>query len=257
MQNENWIWGFHSLEACLENSPEVIFEILIEQKSGESVDAEMKRLMGAADLLGVKTRVVPRLPRLLDEKRTQGVAALLKEFPEKTLSEVEEKLMEVPDSSIAARQWLLLDGIQDPRNFGALLRSAAAFDVSGVFIRDRHQCPPNGVVAQASAGALFRIPIVVCSTFNPVFKVVENAGIRILGLAADGLPLNQVLPNKREGQSVMWILGGEGGGIRPGLREKCHAQASIPMRDDVESLNASVAASIAFFVASQKLGSKN
>lgn len=255
--DSNWIWGFHSVEACLETYPELVLELQIEaspsQKTGK-VDPEIRRLASSADLAGVKLTEVPRLPKILSERRTQGVAAKLKEFPVKFFSEIEAEFSEVPEEGKSPRQWVLLDGVQDPRNFGAILRSAAAFGVSGVFIRERNQCPPNGTVAQASAGALFRIPIVVCSSFGAIFRRAEECGVRVVGLSADGQSLGQVIPNRRDNQSLLWILGGEGDGLSPGLREKCYGIGSIPMRSDMESLNASVAASIAFYATAQKFG---
>jgi len=86
---------------------------------------------------------------------------------------------------------------------------------------------------------------------------LPEAPVRMLALDAGGLPILQVLPSPREQLSVLWVLGSEGEGIRAHVREKCHAVAMIPIREDVESLNASVAASLAFYIASKKLDSEN
>jgi 23S rRNA (guanosine2251-2'-O)-methyltransferase len=245
-KNQFWIWGYHSVEACIENYPELVVELIVEGEA-RNVDSNFEKLASQA---GVKIIFQKSLPRALSEKRTQGVAARISEFPEKSFSEIEEDFLDAENPG----QWVLLDGIQDPRNFGAIIRSAAAFGVKGIFYGLRNQTPPSGLVAQASAGNIFRIPLVAMSSFQGLWKVLEESSVRVLALDADGLPIHQVVPSVREKMSVLWVLGSEGEGIRPGIRDKCHGVASIPIREDVESLNASVAASLAFYIAQRKMG---
>ncbi len=245
-KNQNWIWGFHSVEACIENYPELVAEVMIEEDSKGGDDSSFLQMVRGA---GVKLTRVKNLPKMFGEKRTQGVVAKISGFPEKSFSDVEDEFMD----SESVGQWALLDGIQDPRNFGAILRSAAAFDLKGVIYGVRNQTPPSGLVAQASAGNLFRVPLISCASFAPIWRLLPEAPVRVLALDAGGLPIQQVLPSARENTSVLWVLGSEGDGIRAGVREKCHAVAMIPTREDVESLNASVAASLAFYIAHRKL----
>jgi 23S rRNA (guanosine2251-2'-O)-methyltransferase len=265
-KNVNWIWGYHSVEACLENFPELIQEILVETNEGDKPISKQQNRSAESSATsgldqnfeklvqnnGLKINRVKSLPRIFTEKRTQGVVAKISEFPEKTFSEIEEDFLNSENTG----QWVLLDGIQDPRNFGAIIRSAAAFHVRGVFYPLRNQTKPSGLVAQASAGNIFRVPLIACPTFHPIWKVLPEAPVRMLALDADGLPIQQVVPSAREQLSVLWVLGSEGEGIRPQIREKCHAVAMIPIREDVESLNASVAASLAFYIAARKLDSE-
>ncbi len=246
-KNQNWIWGFHSVEAALENYPEIITELLLETESTQS-DSSLEKL---AQNAGVKLNLVKNLPKVLTEKRTQGVAARISEFPEKNFSEIEELFFDTESPG----QWVLLDGIQDPRNFGAIIRSAAAFGVRGIFYGQRNQTPPSGLVSQASAGNLFRVPLVSMSSFQVLWKALENAPFRVLALDAEGVPISQIVPSAREKLSVLWVLGSEGEGLRPGIRDKCQGIASIPIREEVESLNASVAASLAFYIAQRKIQS--
>ncbi len=240
----NWIWGLHSVEACLECFPESILEIQVEG------NADFSSLQNALRQSGLEVSKVAHLPKLLSEKRTQGVAARLKGFPGRELKEYLEELtplLETPLEGDKPSQWAVLDGIQDPRNFGAILRSAAAFGVQAIFIRDRNQAPLNGVVAQASAGNMFRIPVVTCVNFSSLVELFRDNAHVILGLEAGARDMESALKEHR--QHRLWILGGEGSGIREGLREKCNALVSIPMAEGVESLNASAAATLAFYLA--------
>ena len=249
---ENWIWGFHSVEACVQCHPDFVLEIQVEAAASDSSEfGKLKKAMGD---VGIKAKTVPSLPKMLKEKRTQGVAAKLKSFPTQDFRHYRTEFEEALQGDEGG-QWVLLDGIQDPRNFGAILRSAAAFGVKGVFVRTKHQCPPTGVVAQTSAGNLFRVPLIAGLSFNPIFDALEGFDVRILGLETGGSTLEKALSGSGGATpKVLWILGGEGDGIRPGLREKCTSLVEIPMSPGVESLNASAAATVAFYATRQKLG---
>ena len=255
MKNETpadlWIWGFHAVSAALECHPEIVLEVQLEADSLAS--AEAKALLELLKQTGLKPKSVPRLPKFLADKRTQAVAAKLKSFHESHLAAYWAELEKLCLSG-TPRQWILLDSLQDPRNFGALMRSAAAFGVAAVFIKDRHQCPPTGVVAQASAGNLFRVPLVECASFNKVIDLFHEHGAVILGLEAGAAPMREALKPLGQGtRHLVWVLGGEAKGIRPGLRERCTGLGQIPMVAGVESLNASTAAGIALFCGAEKL----
>jgi 23S rRNA (guanosine2251-2'-O)-methyltransferase len=231
-----WIWGMHSVLACMECHPELILEI-----QAETSDPALER---AASGSGLKIQRVKTLPRDMSEKRSQGVAARLRHFPLEDFHPDHEALSK-------GGAYCLLDGVEDPRNFGAILRSAAAFGIKAVFVPDRKQSPITGVVAQASAGNLFRIPLFEFTNANRVLEWLKEREGVLFGLDGEGEDLNKVLKNADFSRPVLWAVGSEGKGLRPGLLEKCDQSARIPMADGVESLNASVAASIAFFASHQ------
>ncbi len=245
MRDENlWIWGHHAIEACFDTHPDLLLEIVSERdaaqvaRSADPADALLRRLKGE----GARVAPVRALPRELADKRTQGLAARLKRFPYGKLSDV-ARLRE----AAGPRQWALLDGVEDPRNFGALLRSAAAFGLSGVFVASRGQSPVSGVVAQASAGQCFRVPILLCGNLKEVWSTFSEGPFAVFAtLDAAGEDIETGV-RRLKAEDWVWVVGSEGEGVRSTLREKCEVIVRIPMSPGVESLNVSVASSIAFY----------
>lgn len=248
---DNWIWGLHSVEAALENYPEIFLDLMVELRA----DAKVKdKILSRAREQGVKVKEVNSLPKSLAEKRHQGVVALIKSFP---LQVWDEKAFAQNRESFLAESphMALLDEVQDPRNFGAILRSAAAFGVKRIFIGSRNQAPLSGVVAQASAGNLFRIEIVeVRRSLAELVKFLREEALLTLALDADGENLEDCLQNLQQRgaakrpEALVWILGSEGRGLRSGLAKNCEKLVSIPMAPGVESLNVSAAATLAFYL---------
>ena len=241
MSRESWIWGFHAIEGCLENYPELMLELYLEKNS----EREFAKKLSA---LGGKPQIVERLPKAIIEKRTQGIGARIKYFPTILFNQFRDDL-EGQLTDQTPRQWAILDRVEDPRNFGAILRSACGLGVTAVFVLDHHQAPMTGVVAQASAGTSFRIPVIVCSTWNPLFQLLEEHPVHKLGLDGDGRLIESVVQDaaKAKPAKIFWFVGSEGEGLRHGLKEKCETLVKIPMTEGVESLNVSVASSLAFY----------
>ncbi len=247
MQNSpNWIWGLHSIEACLQNFPEIILELNLQKNADEGIRSRVKALAK-----GLKIIEVAQLPKVLAEKRHQGVAAIIRKFPMESFAE-----SDLTDAYFEATPHMaLLDRVQDPRNFGAILRSAAAFGVKRVYVGSRNQAPLSGVVAQASAGNLFRIEVVEIrkSLADFVSRLREEA-ILTVGLDAKGEGIEEAFAKIRKEvpggkpRGLLWVLGSEGEGLREGLEAKCERRLSIPMEADIESLNVSTAATLAFYL---------
>lgn len=260
--DEKWIWGIHSVEAALDTCPELILDLQLDSHSVDDVSRKeqadeegddpqaLAKILTKAQQHSIKVKTVPQLPKSLADKRCQGVVAKIKQFPLVWLKDYLPELEEALDGGVQA-QYAILDSIQDPRNYGAILRSAAAFGVQAVFVRDRNQSPLTGVVAQASAGNAFRVTIVSCSSLNPVVEAFSKRDLPIFGLETKSEDISQSAERATD-VPLLWILGGEAKGIRHALREKCSKLVSIPMAEGVESLNASAAATLAFFVGMRK-----
>jgi len=139
---------------------------------------------------------------------------------------------------------LVLDGIQDPRNLGAILRTARAVGIAGVVLPQDRSVGITSVVVGASAGALFGLRIVRVPNLVRAMEALKSSGFWLLGLVpeAQGSIFELALPDR-----VALVVGGEGGGVRPLVRRTCDLEARIPMAPGVESLNASVAAAVALF----------
>jgi len=238
-----WIWGLHSVLMAAERRPEILSEI--QYVENDMSDGALRRIEAIKTQSKISLKAVAALPRTLDEHRHQGIAAHVKYFP--LLNEHELTL--AFESQQSAGQWLVLDGIEDPRNFGAILRSAAAFNVHGVIVGEKFQAPVSGVVSQASAGTCFLVPIYeISSTLKLPDLLPKTDLVKIVGLDGSGASLKDFLnaaPNFYG--ATVWIVGAEGKGIHARLKQKIPNFVSIPMHNGVESLNASVATGIVLY----------
>ena len=135
-----------------------------------------------------------------------------------------------------------MDGVTDPHNLGAIVRSASAFGADGVVIPERRNASMTGSAWKSSAGAAARMPIAQVTNLTRSIEDAKKAGFFVVGLDADG---QESLPNfSLAKDSVYVIVGSEGKGLSRLVREKCDLILSIPMSSDMESLNASVATAI-------------
>lgn len=143
-----------------------------------------------------------------------------------------------------------LDGITDPRNLGAIIRSAAAFGAQAVLIPARRSAAMTAAAWKTSAGAAARLPVAMATNLNRVLEQATKLGMTIIGLAGEGaVPLPEA-PGL-DGPLVL-VVGSEDEGLARLVREHCDTLAAIPIADEVESLNAAVAASVALYEVSQR-----
>jgi 23S rRNA (guanosine2251-2'-O)-methyltransferase len=139
---------------------------------------------------------------------------------------------------------VVLDGIEDPHNVGAILRTADAAGCDGVVRQSRHAAPLAGAAAKASAGAVAHVKIAEVVNIARALEILKGAGVWTVGLAGDAPTrydeIDLAVP-------IAIVVGAEGTGLRRLVRERCDFVASIPMQGHVQSLNVSVAAGIALF----------
>ena len=140
-----------------------------------------------------------------------------------------------------------LDGVTDPRNLGAIVRSAAAFGAHGVVVPERRAAGVTGSAWKASAGALAHVPVARATNLTRTLTGYAKAGCTIVGLAADGDVDLTELPRDIATEPLVVVIGGEGRGLSRLVGETCDTIASIPMASAAESLNAAVAAGIALY----------
>ena len=136
-----------------------------------------------------------------------------------------------------------LDGITDPRNLGAVVRSAAAFGANGVIVPERRAAGMTATAWRTSAGAAARIPIAQVVNLTRTLKAAQEAGFVVVGLDADGE--TDLYELEAAVDPVLLVVGSEGRGLSRLVGETCDLRVRIPMTSDVESLNASVAAAVA------------
>ncbi len=144
--------------------------------------------------------------------------------------------------------FIACDGITDPRNLGAIIRSAAGFGASGVIIPERRSASMTAAAWKTSAGAAARVPVAMAKNLNRALEQASKMGYTIVGLAGDAETTVGATPGA-DGPLVI-VVGSEDEGLSRLVREHCDALISIPIVSEVESLNASVAASIALYEAS-------
>jgi len=188
------------------------------------------------------------LDRLTGGAVHQGVALQLPPFE---YADAEDVLADALDSETAPIV-VACDSITDPRNLGAIIRSAAAFGASGVIIPERRSAQLTAAAWKTSAGAAARIPVAQVTNLNRTLKRYANAGFTVVGLAGEAETDVAGFPGI-DGP-VLVVIGSEGEGLARLVRENCDVLVSIPIGSSVESLNASVAASIALYEISRTRG---
>jgi 23S rRNA (guanosine2251-2'-O)-methyltransferase len=207
----------------------------------------LNELMAVARARGIPVRHAPRaaLDRATGNANHQGVIA---KGAAARYTDADELLTQIGLPSSADNQPLLvvLDGVEDPRNFGAVLRTAECAGVHGVFITERRAVGLTETVAKAAAGALEHLPVARVTNLTRLIDELKERNIWCVGTSADAAT---------EYSAWDWTVptaaffGGEGSGLHRLVRERCDALVSIPVRGKIESLNVSVAAGIVLYEA--------
>ena len=157
--------------------------------------------------------------------------------PQQTLEEVLEAVVEPP-------LLLVLDGVTDPHNLGACLRSADAFAAHAVIVPKDRAVGVNATVAKAASGAADTVPVISVTNLARTLRELKDRGVWLVGAASDG---NENLFAADLSGPIAWVLGAEGSGMRRLTRESCDRLVSIPLMGTVASLNVSVATGICLF----------
>ncbi len=178
----------------------------------------------------------------------QGVAAKLNAYEYADPDAVVAEALEQGETPLV----VVLDGVTDPRNLGAVVRSASGFGAHTVLIPERRSAQMTAAAWKTSAGAAARLPVSRATNLTRQIKSFQEAGLMVVGLAADG---DVSLPelDLAEGPLAV-VIGSEGKGISRLVGETCDAMVSIPMASTLESLNAGVAAGIALYAIDQRRG---
>lgn len=188
----------------------------------------------------------PELDRLTGFNGHQGLAARVPAYEYAHPDDLLDAASEAEEPALI----VVLDHVTDPRNLGAIVRSAAAFGAHGVVIPERRAAGVTAAAWKTSAGAAARIPVAQAVNLTRQLKAYQDAGCTVVGLDMDG---DLALPAIAEVATdpIVVVVGAEGGGLSRLVAQTCDHVVSIPMVNAVESLNAGVAASVVLYAVSQ------
>jgi 23S rRNA (guanosine2251-2'-O)-methyltransferase len=243
MSTKQWIAGINAVSAAVEHDAENVREVLIEAgaKNPRLTEIEAQARRKDIDVRRVATQA---LDGVVGNLRHQGVVA--RYAAAKTYSENDlQGLVEAAEGKALV---LVLDGVQDPHNLGACLRSAAAAGVTAVIFPKDKAVQINATVRKTSAGAADSIPVIPATNLARTMRDLQQMGVWIYGLAGEADTSFWSIDLRG---NVALVLGGESDGLRRLTRENCDQLVKIPMPGggDVESLNVSVATGVTLFEA--------
>lgn len=232
-----WIHGVNAvLEALAAGADRVARVVIAEGRS----DGRVRQVQQAARQAGVPVTSQPAaaVDRLAGPGVShQGVIALLQEA---AFADPEAALSQAPSPALL----VVLDGVDDPRNLGAVIRAAAAAGAGAVFVPEHRSAGLSPACVKASAGAVFRIPVARVGNVAAFLRQLKEKGVWIAGLDPAGAPLWGGFDLR---EPLALVLGGEGKGLRRLTREHCDVLLALPLAAGVESLNLAVAAGVALY----------
>ena len=216
-----------------------VSEVLVARGVEEAFVAQLKAT-------GVRMKFAPRieLDQLAGTTQHQGVLAEVEDLEWASVDDI----LDLAEKRGEDLLIVLLDGITDPRNFGAIIRSAEVLGAHGVVVEERRSAPLSPVVAKTAAGATSYLPVAQTKNLPRLMDALKKDGVWVYGAAGEAA---QDVRKVDFSGKVALVIGAEGEGMRRLVREKCDALVSIPLRGRVQSLNASVAAGILLFEASR------
>lgn len=228
--------GFHAVAARLRHRPESIRALYV---ASSRHDARAREIVERAKAAGVSVHSADevRLAEIAGAARHQGVVAVVDAaLPYVTLADVLEHPLEPP-------LLVVLDGVTDPHNLGACLRSADAFGAHALVVPKDRAAGMSASVAKAASGAADTVPVIAVTNLARSLREMKEAGVWVVGAESGG----ESLFSADLAGPLAWVLGAEGEGLRRLTREHCDRIVGIPTVGSVASLNVSVAAGICLF----------
>jgi 23S rRNA (guanosine2251-2'-O)-methyltransferase len=233
------IYGLHAVREALRSGARPLVRLLVVRQDRQFAD-----LIRLARSAGVPVHLQPRpvLDRLVPDGRHQGVVGLAASKRYADPKEILDYARERGEPPFL----VILDGVEDPHNLGAVLRTAEAAGVHGVFIPERRAVGLTASVAKVSAGALEHIRVARVPNVSRLIEALQADRVWVYALDADAKKLYTALDLRGP---LALVLGGEGKGVRAGVLDKCDERVRIPMLGRVSSLNVSAAAALVLFEA--------
>ncbi|MDE2240280.1 MAG: RNA methyltransferase [Rhodospirillales bacterium] len=231
-----WLYGTHAVAAALKNPARLLRRLVITEEAQAALAVECPLPWP------IRPEIAPRekIDQLLGARPGsgivhQGIALLADQLSAPALLDALKRPGPI----------LVLDQIFDPRNVGALMRTAQAFGACGVIAQDRNAPEETGALAKAASGALETIPLLRITNISRALIVLKSANVWVVGL--DGQAQTKLRGQSFAGRRVALVLGSEGEGMRRLTRETCDEICALAMPGGMESLNVSVAGAVALY----------
>ncbi len=240
-QNEDgpvWLWGTHAVQAALANPARKCLKLLASENAARKL---------------TESPLSPQIASMKELDHTlppgavhQGLAAQFEQLETLTIEDVIDS---------GTSRIVVLDQVSDPHNLGAIYRSAAAFGFDTIVLQTRNAPPITGIVAKSAAGAVEMVTESRVVNIARALDALGEAGFHTVGLAGEGTAtLSQAVTGAPK---LAIVMGAEGPGLRPGVAKACSELARIPISSQMESLNVSTAAAIAFYEAAARANSND
>jgi 23S rRNA (guanosine2251-2'-O)-methyltransferase len=235
------LYGIHPIRSILQRQPERVLEIFC---IDSRIDDRIQEIMSLAKKQGLSIQKIAKkqMEQWVPEGQHQGIVARCR--PQKLLSEhdIDDLLTNMSTKAL----FLVLDGVQDPHNLGACLRTCDAIGITAIMIPQDRAASITPTVRKVSCGASETVPILQVGNLVRALEKLKEKGVWIMGTAGDA---KQSLYQTDLKGSVAIVLGAEGTGLRRLTEEHCDVLMHIPMHGMVESLNVSVAAAVCLYEA--------
>ena len=233
-----FIHGFHAVAGRLRQAPQSVSEIYFDAERQDPRANELRRQAARYDIKVMDTTRA-RLDGMAPPARHQGVVAKVRGDADKAPS-LDDLLESLKDEALL----VVLDGVTDPHNLGAVLRVADAAGAHGVIVPKDRAVGLNATVRKVASGAAETVPLVSVTNLARSLDEMKEYGLAVVGASEDAPKTIYDIDIERR---VAWVFGSEGAGMRRLTRERCDRLARLPMHGSVQSLNVSVAAAVCLF----------
>ncbi len=239
MKDQQYIHGIHAVNALLNTNHDCIRQLIVDNKRS---DKRIQDIIHRAERLEISLIFQSRaeLDHLANNGNHQGIVALC-DIPAVKQEQALDDLLKNPDHALL---FLVLDGVQDPHNLGACLRTADAAGVDALIIPKDRSVSMTSTVVKVASGAAYTVPVIHVTNLSRALTRMQDAGVWFVG--TDGAS-SQTLYELNLTGSIGIVMGAEGRGMRRLTKEKCDFLVQLPMLGSVESLNVSVATGICLY----------
>lgn len=244
-KNYYWICGKYSVNSAILNKRRKIIKLLINQKKPNSFIHELqKNILISEKKVNIELVSIKKIERLFHNSSHQGIAAKIERYKMLDINEyIACNCTKKKNISV------LLSNINDPQNFGAIIRSAVAFDIIDILINKNNSCKETQAVSKVSSGGIEKVKIYNFGNLSNSINLLKKNGWFIVGLDGEAkLTFHDISTNKLKFTKVLIIMGSEFKGLSELIKKKCDIVIKIPINKvNIDSLNVASAASIAFY----------